>query len=89
MTIELAVDLLQTMIFKALVLVAPFLGAAIIIGIGISIIQTVTSIQDQTLTFVPKLLGIGLVAVMVSNWILTSLIEFTTTYFMRIAEMAP
>lgn len=89
MTIELAVDLLQTMIFKALILVAPFLGAAIIIGIGISIIQTVTSIQDQTLTFVPKVLGLGIVAVMVSNWMLTSMIDFTSMYFMQIAEMAP
>lgn len=89
MNLEIAVDILQTMIFKSLVLVAPFLLTAIVIGIAISIIQTVTSIQDQTLTFVPKILGIGIVGIIIANWVIASLSDFTASFFIRIAEMAP
>jgi len=89
MNLEIAVDILQTMVFKALILVSPFLLTAIIIGIAISILQTVTSIQDQTLTFVPKILGIGIVGIIIANWVIASLADFTAGFFIRIAEMAP
>lgn len=89
MNLEIAVDILQTMVFKSLVMVAPFLMAAIVIGIIISILQTVTSIQDQTLTFVPKLLGIGILGIVIANWLLSSLSDFTAEFFIRIADMAP
>ncbi len=57
---------------------APMLGVSLIVGLVISIFQTVTSIQEQTLTFVPKLLSIFLVIVLCGNWIMNSVVEFMT-----------
>jgi len=89
MNLEIAVDIIQTMVLKSLMMVAPFLITAIVIGVAISIIQTVTSIQDQTLTFVPKIVGIGIIGTIIANWMISSLSDFTADMFMRIAEMAP
>ena len=85
----MAVDLLQTFVTQALMIVAPMLGTAIVVGVVISVIQTVTSIQDQTLTFVPKIFAIGLVGIMTVNWLLRTMMDFTTAFFSRLPEMAP
>ena len=62
MNTEFATELLKTLMFEAVTLAAPILTTALIIGLSISLFQSVTSIQEQTLTFVPKALGIvGLV----------------------------
>ena len=53
-----AVELLQTMVFQAVALTAPLLLVGMIIGLGVSLFQAVTSIHEQTLTFVPKALGV-------------------------------
>ncbi len=57
---------------------APMLLVSLIIGLIISILQTVTSIQEQTLTFVPKLIGIFLTIMLCGRWILNSVAEFFT-----------
>lgn len=54
---------------------------SLVVGLIISILQTVTSIQEQTLTFVPKLLAIFLTLILAGNWILTSLKEFIIELF--------
>ena len=56
----------------------PVLLVSMAIGLVISIFQTVTSIQEQTLTFVPKVLGIFLTLMFLGNWILNTIVEFTT-----------
>lgn len=87
MTIETAVDILRQTVWTSLLLVSPILAAAIAIGLVVSIIQTVTSIQEQTLAFVPKLIGVGLVTVAVSGWMLKTLVEFTIQLFQRMADL--
>jgi flagellar biosynthetic protein FliQ len=54
----------------------PILGAGVLIGLVISILQSITSVQDQTLTFVPKIIGMVMVAVVLMPWIVTRLVEF-------------
>lgn len=56
----------------------PLLSVAIVVGLTISILQTTTSIQEQTLTFVPKFLAIILSLLIFGNWILKVLIEYIT-----------
>ena len=56
----------------------PVLLVSMAIGLVISIFQTVPSIQEQTLTFVPKVLGIFLTLMFLGNWILNNIVEFTT-----------
>jgi len=87
MTIETAIDILRQTVWTAFVMVSPILGAAVAIGLFVSLIQTVTSIQEQTLAFVPKLIGVGLVIVIVANWMLRGMIEFTVQMFQRMANI--
>ena len=57
MTMELAADILRNLIQTALILSIPILGTATVVGLLVSFIQSITSLQEQTLTFVPKLIA--------------------------------
>lgn len=87
MTIEVAVELLRLVIMQSLTLIAPILGTAIAVGVTVSLFQTITSINDQTLTFVPKLVIVGIVVIGSAPWIIRSLMEFTTSIFSRLPQM--
>ena len=73
---------INTIVNHALILVIkmslPVLLTSMIIGLIISIFQTVTSIQEQTLTFVPKVIGVFLVIMITGNWMLTELSGYIT-----------
>ena len=60
---------------------APVLITCLVTGIGITLIQAVTSIRDMTLTVVPKLLGVGVVMLVFGSWMLQTLIRFFTEIF--------
>jgi flagellar biosynthetic protein FliQ len=81
MNVDLAVDVVRESLTLMLVLSAPILGAALVIGLGVSILQAVTQINEQTLSFVPKIIGMGLVAIMVTPWITRMILEFSTRMF--------
>ena len=74
---------LQTMIV-ALKLCAPLLVPALVIGFVISLFQSMTQIQEFTLAFVPKLIGIGISLLISGNWMLHTLIDYTNNLFARI-----
>jgi flagellar biosynthetic protein FliQ len=82
-----SVELLKSMVLQALALATPFLLTAMIIGIGISLFQAVTSIHEQTLTFVPKALGVIAVLLLLLPWMLQSTIQFTTSVIEKIPQM--
>ena len=65
-------------IYTIIVVSAPLLLVSLIIGLIISIFQTVTSIQEQTLTFVPKILAVFVGMMIFGSWILTQLTEYIT-----------
>ena len=75
------IDLLRQTLILTLKIAAPIRLAGIIIGLLISLIQSITSIQDQTLTFVPKIFGMVLVAILLIPWIVRWLVEFTRAMF--------
>ena len=89
MSIEMAVDILRSMIGQAILLILPLMITAIVTGLLVSLFQSVTSIQEQTLTFVPKLLAVGGVLVASASWMIKSLVEFTTAFIQRMPDMAP
>jgi flagellar biosynthetic protein FliQ len=78
---ESAVYIVRETLLVALLVSAPILLAGVVIGLLISLIQSVTSIQDQTLTFVPKIVVMVLVAVILLPWITLQLIEFAGEMF--------
>jgi len=84
---EFAIELVKTMMFQAVALAAPILLTAMIVGLAISLFQAVTTIHEQTLTFVPKALAIVGILVLLLPWIVRSLIEFTTAVIEKIPQM--
>ncbi|MBS42799.1 MAG: flagellar export apparatus protein FliQ [Nocardioides sp.] len=68
----------MTVAFK---LSAPILGAALSVGFGVSLFQSMTQIQEFTLAFVPKLIAVGVALVVSGNWMLHTLVNFTQDLF--------
>jgi flagellar biosynthetic protein FliQ len=87
MTPEFATELVKAMMLQAVALAAPILTTAMIIGLGISLFQAVTSISEQTLSFVPKALGIVGLMIVLLPWMLRQIIEFTTAVIEKIPQM--
>ena len=84
---EVAIDLFKTTIFFALYIVTPFLGVTLLVGLVMSLLQSVTSLQEQTLTFVPKLIALAIVTVALGPWLLRSLSEFAIQTITKMSEM--
>ena len=78
---DASVDLVRETLIVAMKIVTPILLAGIAVGLVISIFQSITSIQDQTLTFVPKILVMVSVAVILLPWIVRKLIEYSVDLF--------
>ena len=85
---ELAVDIFKTTIMFSLYIVAPFLGVTLVIGLVASLVQTVTSLQEPTLTFAPKLLALAGALILLAPWLLRTLSEFMVTFITRMGTMA-
>jgi len=81
MTVDNVVDIARATLWLIVKVSAPMLGVSLIVGLIISIFQTVTSINEQTLTFLPKLLSIFIVLVLAGSWILNNLVTYTTELF--------
>ena len=69
------IDLLVSAVVTIIKAAAPMLSVSLVVGLVISILQTVTSIQEQTLTFVPKLLAVFLVLILAGSWIMGQVVE--------------
>ncbi|MDR3019679.1 MAG: flagellar biosynthesis protein FliQ [Treponema sp.] len=80
--------LLRQGVLQVLMMAAPMLIPAIIMGLTVAILQATMSIQEQTLTFVPKMFVILLVLAFLGGFMFTSLGQFTTELFGRIPDMA-
>ena len=83
-----ATDLLKTLMTNAVTLAAPILITAMVIGLAVSLFQSVTSIQEQTLTFVPKALAIVALLILLMPWMLRTLVEFTAGMIGKMPQMA-
>ena len=68
-------------------LAAPVLIVSLAVGLGIGLVQSVTQLQEPTLTFVPKFAGVAVVILLAGNWMLHEMVSFTTTLFERIPDL--
>lgn len=75
------IEAVQLALLVTLKVSAPILGIAVVIGLVISILQSITQIQEQTIIFVPKIVGMALVAIALMNWIAERLMDFAVTMF--------
>jgi flagellar biosynthetic protein FliQ len=87
MTPEFAVELVKVMMLQAVALSAPILLTAMVVGLGISLFQAVTSINEATLSFVPKALGIVGILIVLLPWMLRTTMQFTTMVIEKIPTM--
>ena len=78
---ESSIQLIRDALTVTLKIAAPLLMAGMIIGLLVSLVQSITSIQDQTLTFVPKLIGVILIAIILLPWIIGRILVFTAQMF--------
>jgi flagellar biosynthetic protein FliQ len=85
LTIEHAVDLARNAIFLSLLLCAPVLLMAMLVGLLISVLQAVTQIQDQTISFVPKIVVMLLTSLFAMPWAIQQMVEYSTILFRGIA----
>jgi flagellar biosynthetic protein FliQ len=77
---------LQTMLVAAK-LSAPILLTALIIGFAVSLFQSVTQIQEVTLSFVPKAIGVGVALLLSGNWMLSTMVGFTQSLFAQLPQL--
>ncbi len=79
MTPEIVLDIAREAIYTIIISAAPLLLVSLVVGLIVSVFQTATSIQEQTLTFVPKILSIFLMLMLAGSWILNNITTFMTT----------
>ncbi len=87
MTEEFILNLFREAFFTMLLVSSPILIVALVIGLAISVFQAATSIQEFTLTFVPKLIAIAIVVVLALPWMLDVMINFTTNLIAQIPSL--
>ena len=89
MTTEAALDLFKTVVMFAVYIISPFLLLMLCVGLVTSLIQSVTSIQEQTLTFAPKIFALAALLIVLSPWLLRNVSEFAVMCLTRMASAGP
>ncbi|SIO26702.1 flagellar biosynthetic protein FliQ [Carnobacterium alterfunditum] len=87
MTMEKVLDIIREAFMVMIIVAGPTLIIALVVGLFISIIQATTQLQEQTLSFVPKILAVIVSLIVFGNFMMNSLIMFTQKIFEMIAEL--
>ena len=88
MSQDFAVQVMYQGVTTILMVSLPIVGVGLLVGFLISLFQAVTQIQEQTLTFVPKVISVLLMVAFTSPWIISMMVDFTTTLWSTIPNMA-
>ncbi len=87
MSADLVIDMLVHALQLSLLIAAPpMLGAGLVIGLTISIFQSVTSIQEMTLTFIPKIVGVVAAVMIFAPWMLDKIMAYTIDLFTNLGQ---
>lgn len=89
MSQAIVLDIMKDALTTILVIAAPILIVALVVGLIISILQATTQIQEQTLTFVPKIVAVFLTMILFGSFMLNTLVGFTNRMFDYITKMIP
>lgn len=88
MSPALALDLVRRAVMLSLLVGSPLLLTALVVGLLVSLIQAVTQLQEQTLTFIPKLLLVGLVFILTLPWVVTQLVGYLAGLLRSLPSLA-
>ncbi|MGA2229523.1 MAG: flagellar biosynthesis protein FliQ [Tepidisphaeraceae bacterium] len=81
MSLDQATDLVRQTLIMALIVSSPMLCIGLVVGVCVSLLQAVTQIQEQTLTFIPKIVAMIASTILLMPWIGHKLVEYTATMF--------
>ncbi|MFW5697264.1 MAG: flagellar biosynthesis protein FliQ [Fimbriimonadaceae bacterium] len=84
---SLVLELGRNGLIVAFSVILPILSVALFIGVGISVFQAVTQVQEMTLTFVPKIIGAGIILLILGGWMMSKLVTFTLFCFEQITRV--
>ena len=87
MSHSLVVDLARNAIMLSLLVAGPMLVVALLVGLTVSVLQAVTQIQEQTLAFLPKLVGVAAVFLLALPWIIQLMVKYTTELFRSLPSL--
>ncbi len=87
MTIDAAITLVQGMLFTALLVGAPVILTAFVVGVLISIFQAATQIQEMTLTFIPKIVATIIAMIIFGSWMFIKIVDYTKELYQNIITM--
>jgi flagellar biosynthetic protein FliQ len=87
MTQQMAVEICKNAIWTTLLISAPMLTAGLVIGIIISLFQSVTQIHEMTLTFIPKILAVVIVLILTLPWMMNVMLSYTNELFTIMANI--
>jgi flagellar biosynthesis protein FliQ len=87
MSPETIVDMMQQAFQVALMLSLPVMLATLIVGVAIGIVQSITSIQEQTMVFVPKMIAVFLMLIITFAWMVGTVMDYTTNLFNEIPRL--
>jgi flagellar biosynthetic protein FliQ len=87
MDTAMVVDLGRQALWMTMLISAPLLGMALIVGLIIGVFQAATSINEQTLSFIPKLVALGLTLAVMGGWMINTLVDYTRVLFGRIPTL--
>jgi flagellar biosynthetic protein FliQ len=87
-TPQVAVDLMQRALTVIITVGGPMLLTALVVGVAVSLMQAVTQVQEQSLTFIPKLLLVALVFLVTLPWMMRAMVSFTIELFRAMPRMA-
>ena len=89
MSVDQSIDIVKGLMMLCLKVSVPFLLSAMIIGLLVSFFQAITSLQEQTLTFVPKALVVVVVVFILFPWLINTMMDYTVETFNRMSQAGP
>ena len=81
------VDLARQALWMTMLISAPLLGVGLVVGLLVGIFQAATSINEQTLSFIPKVLAVGLTMSITGGWMINTMVDYTKNVFTRIPNL--
>jgi flagellar biosynthetic protein FliQ len=87
MSSDLAIQIGRDALFMVLLISAPMLGLGLVVGVLVSIFQAITQIQEQTLSFIPKIIAVFIGVLIFGPWMLALMTDYTREIFLRLPQM--
>ena len=81
------VDLARQALWMTMIISGPLLAVGLIVGLVVGIFQAATSINEQTLSFIPKILAVGLTMSLTGGWMINTMVDYTKGIFTRIPSL--